>query len=152
MPPTRKAYAYIVRHRPAGEGLEGTSNACGREFLVFRHRDFPEAGVQVPKGTMHPDETPAAAVLREAHEETGLTTLTLVRPLAADSQIQADGAVHERHFFELSAPADTPDSWEHVVTGAGDDHGLVFSYLWACSATEAGLWPGFGDYLDLVLG
>jgi ADP-ribose pyrophosphatase YjhB (NUDIX family) len=140
MTPIRKAYAYITRER-----------AETREFLVFRHRDFPEAGIQVPKGTMLPDETPEAAVLREAREETGLRDLTLVRLLAVDLQPQPDGALHERHFFELAAPADLPDAWEHVVTGEGDDNGLVFCYFWARSAVEVGLWPGFGDYLHLTL-
>jgi ADP-ribose pyrophosphatase YjhB (NUDIX family) len=141
MTPIRKAYAYIIRER-----------AGRREFLVFRHRDFPEAGVQVPRGTIFPDETPQAAVLREAQEETGLATLALVRPLATDLQPQANGLLYQRHFFALAAPAETPDVWDHVVTGDGDDNGLVFSYFWARSADEADLWPSFGDYLDLALG
>ncbi len=140
MIPVRKAYAYIIRER-----------AGIREFLVFRHRDFPEAGIQVPRGTMLPDEPPAAAVLREAREETGLRDVTVVRPLAVDIELQPDGTRHERHFFELAAPAHPPDAWEHVVTGEGEDNGLVFCYFWARSAAEVGLWPGFGDYLDLAL-
>lgn len=51
----------------------------GRELLVFQH---PTAGVQLPAGTIEPDETPAAAVLREVTEETGLVRVELVRPLA----------------------------------------------------------------------
>jgi ADP-ribose pyrophosphatase YjhB (NUDIX family) len=140
MTPIRKAYAYIIRKR-----------AGIRELLVFRHRDFPEAGIQVPKGTMQPDELPETAVLREAREETGLRDVTLVRALAVDSELQPDGTRHERHFFELAAPAHTLDAWEHVVTGEGEDNGLVFYYFWARSAAEVGLWPGFGDYLHLAL-
>ncbi len=136
----RKAYAYITRE---------DVGAC--EFLVFRHRDFPEAGIQVPKGTILPDEAPAAAALREAQEETGLATLTMVRPLAVDLRPQPDGSLHERHFFELAAPAATPDAWEHTVTGAGADRDLVFCFFWARSADDVGLWPSFGDYLSLVL-
>lgn len=146
----RKAYAYIIRERPAADERPGARLV--RELLVFRHRDFPEAGVQVPKGTMLPGEAPEAAVLREAHEETGLDALTLVRPLATDRQLQTNGILAERHFFELAALAQTPDAWDHVVTGDGSDCGLVFRYFWARSAAEADLWPGFGDYLDLVLG
>ena len=40
--------------------------------MVFTHRDIPEAGVQVPAGTVEEGETLDAAVLREVHEETGL--------------------------------------------------------------------------------
>ena len=54
-------------------------------LLVFRQPDFPEAGVQVPAGTIEVDEMPEAAVLREAYEETGLAHLTVVRFLGANS-------------------------------------------------------------------
>ena len=53
----------------------------GNALLVFRHPDFPEAGIQVPAGTIEEGEAPEAAALREAFEETGLTGLTLVAPL-----------------------------------------------------------------------
>jgi 8-oxo-dGTP pyrophosphatase MutT (NUDIX family) len=41
--------------------------------LIFSHPDYPEAGLQVPAGTLEPGEHPEAGVLREAYEETGLT-------------------------------------------------------------------------------
>ncbi|HLE30393.1 MAG TPA: NUDIX domain-containing protein, partial [Anaerolineales bacterium] len=57
-----KVLAYITRRRN------------GRtQLLVFTHRDFPEAGVQVPAGTVEPDEPVEAALFREVHEESGLT-------------------------------------------------------------------------------
>ena len=62
----KKVVAYITR---------------GDELLVFTHRDSPEAGVQVPAGTVEEGETLDAAVLREVHEETGLTP-TAVRNTA----------------------------------------------------------------------
>jgi len=40
----------------------------GDKLLVFSHPDFPEAGIQVPAGTIEPGEEPEAAVLREAFE------------------------------------------------------------------------------------
>ena len=46
-------------------------------LLVFRHVVFAEAGIQVPGGTQNEYETPEEAVLREAHEETGLRDLRL---------------------------------------------------------------------------
>ena len=47
------------------------------QLLVFRHLDEPwdESGLQVPAGSIRPGESPAAAALREAAEETGLVTL-----------------------------------------------------------------------------
>lgn len=47
-------------------------------LLVFRHADFPEAGIQVPAGTVQPDENSDEAVLREVYEETGLSNFTEV--------------------------------------------------------------------------
>ena len=44
------------------------------ELLLFEH---PAAGIQIPAGTVEVGETPAAAALREAAEETGLTDLTI---------------------------------------------------------------------------
>ena len=35
------------------------------EMLVFTHVDYPEAGRQVPEGTVMPGESPEAAMLRE---------------------------------------------------------------------------------------
>ena len=34
----------------------------GDKLLVFSHPDFPEAGIQVPAGTIEPGEEPGAAV------------------------------------------------------------------------------------------
>lgn len=67
----QKVVAYIVRD--------------GR-IIVFRHGDdesLDESGIQVPAGTIEPGELPADAALREAHEETGLHGLRLVRYLGA---------------------------------------------------------------------
>src|SRR3954447_6051365 len=38
----------------------------GEELLVFEEPDFPEAGTQVPGGTLESQELPAAGVMREA--------------------------------------------------------------------------------------
>ena len=46
-------------------------NADTVELLVFRHRDFPDAGLQVPGGSIDTAETPMAAAHREIFEESG---------------------------------------------------------------------------------
>ncbi|WP_329239095.1 NUDIX domain-containing protein [Streptomyces sp. NBC_01460] len=86
-----------------------------------------EAGTQVPAGGVEPGEELTSAVLREAAEETGLTTVTVT------GRVAVDGRPHPHTpqprlttFFLLRAPADTHDAWRHRVRGAGDDAGLVF--------------------------
>lgn len=61
-----------------------------RQLLVFEHT-HPLAGMQVPAGTVDPPESPAAAVLREVAEETGLTSVTVVdEPMRAPLELAAD--------------------------------------------------------------
>jgi 8-oxo-dGTP pyrophosphatase MutT (NUDIX family) len=52
-------------------------------LLVFRHTDYSyeEVGIQVPASSIRPGETPEAAALREAREETGLDGFKIVRKL-----------------------------------------------------------------------
>jgi ADP-ribose pyrophosphatase YjhB (NUDIX family) len=66
----QKVYAYIL-----------DSFAEGDRLLVFEHLDFPEAGIQVPGGSVEPGERPKDAVLREVKEETGISNLKLVGKL-----------------------------------------------------------------------
>jgi 8-oxo-dGTP pyrophosphatase MutT (NUDIX family) len=79
--------------------------------------DFPEAGIQIPGGTIEDGEEPDEAVLREAFEETGLVELRLVSHLASDEwliSIKTDEEVrHLRHFYHLICEPDVPDSWLH---------------------------------------
>lgn len=97
MAPIQKVFAYITH---------------GDEIVVFEQPDFPEAGTQVPGGTLAVDETPSAGVLREAYEETGLTNLQLVRQLGTALYVAPSGKQHLRHYFHLSAPKRGPDVWE----------------------------------------
>ncbi len=62
-----KVTAFITRERPTG-----------RQLLLFQH---PQAGVQLPAGKGDAGEDWQTAVLREAHEETGLNQLTIHRYL-----------------------------------------------------------------------
>jgi hypothetical protein len=64
----------VVPRRPSKVYAYTTNQ--GR-LLVFNHPLSPEAGVQVPGGTVKPGED-SAAVLREAWEETGLSGLEIV--------------------------------------------------------------------------
>ena len=71
-------------------------------LLVFRHVDIPEAGLQVPAGTVQDGESPERAVLREAQEETGLKDLVLVRSLGKtriDMTPFGKSEIHDRTYL-----------------------------------------------------
>jgi len=134
--PTRKVLAYIVRARGGR-----------RELLVLSHRDHPEAGLQVPAGTVEPGESVRAALAREVREESGLDGLRVVRRLAVFAE-PAWGQV--RHVFALAAPDGLPEAWTHVVGGDGEDAGLAFDYRWEDLAGEIRLAGGQGRWLAEV--
>jgi len=105
-----KVLAYVTRDSAAGS----------RELLVFDHRDFPEAGIQVPAGTVNAGELPEVAVTREVEEETGIAGCRLLAKLGVYDWFNPyTGQVNERHVFHLAAPAGTKDSWSWVETDGG---------------------------------
>jgi 8-oxo-dGTP pyrophosphatase MutT (NUDIX family) len=114
----QRVLAYVTRERH------------GRtELLVFEHRDHPEAGTQVPAGRIDPGETLEEGLLRELHEEAGLGRVRIVRELPVLGEWVGTSR-YENHAFEVRAEDGTPDTWEHLVHGDGDDAGLVFLYRW----------------------
>ena len=118
---TRKVYAYLT---------------CGESLLVFIHTEYPEAGVQVPGGTVHPGESLEAGVLRETHEETGLTNLEICRFLGKDELIlEQDGEklVLERNFFHLTTQEKVASTWRHWEQdpSGGEERPIEFEFYWA---------------------
>lgn len=115
-----KAFAYITQ---------------GHRLLVFTHPDTPDAGTQVPAGTIEHGETPADAVLREAQEETGLSLLTVVRFLGTshfDMSPFGRDEVHERHFFHLRCDGVTPARWRNRERHPSEGNELpLFEFSWA---------------------
>jgi len=105
-----KVVLYIIRSR--------------NELLVFEHVDV-DAGIQVPKGTIESDETPAHAAKRELFEETGLR---------ANASLHALGTLTHYdelwHLYSMTANADAPNEWVHKVSGVGDDNGMQFRFFW----------------------
>lgn len=140
----RRAYTYITRTvtGPSGPWIA---------LAVFTHRlpGAPEAGVQVPGGTIEAHETPEAGALREAFEETGLADLELVRHLATDLW-RGDGRTTWRYFYHLRVVGPVPEAWDHEVSAGQDDKGMVFRYRWVSLAEAGALIGPMGDYLGLL--
>lgn len=112
-PRVHKVLAYITREGEAG-----------LELLVFTQpMSSTDSGLQIPAGTVEPGEAIEAALYREVLEECGLQfscgAVLLDRVIHADFD-------QERHYFHLSAAADTAGSWEHLGTGNGDDRDWLF--------------------------
>lgn len=116
----RKVFAYITH---------------GDRLLIFRHRDAPEAGLQVPAGTVEPGEKLDDAVVREAFEETGLVGLRLAHYLGERWRDMSDyglDQLHQRFFYHLEYAATPPETWSHVETDPSDgSEQHVFEFFWA---------------------
>ena len=114
-----KAYGFVLR-----EGAEA------RELLVFEHAGMPEAGLQVPGGTIERSETPIEAVAREVLEESGL-------PLDGWQAVVTFETGGRRWRCFATAPAEPlPDTWSREPTGPEAAEGLRFEYRWV--ALEGG--------------
>jgi 8-oxo-dGTP diphosphatase len=116
----RKAFAYITH---------------GDRLLVFSHPLAPDAGIQVPAGTVREDERPEEAVMREAAEETGLTDLVLVRCLGEQRRDMADfgrDELHLRFFYHLRCTGEPPERWRNYEPDPADGGELpLFELFWA---------------------
>ena len=99
--------------------------AQGDKLLVFRHTEHPEAGIQVPAGTVGPGEDLNMAAIREACEETGLSEAELEFRGKLGEDVHhfedADGpsSVH-RHFYHLEFAGTSPNNWLHYERDPSD--------------------------------
>ena len=118
----RKVLAYITKEEDDG-----------REILVFEQKDNPDAGLQVPGGTIEEDELLIDALYREIEEETGIpredlelkgkVNKTKYFPMNRD-------VVYERTIFHLSFIGNGQTRWEHLVESTGKDDGMTFCHRW----------------------
>jgi 8-oxo-dGTP diphosphatase len=118
-----KAFAYIT---------SGTTS--GTRLLLLAHPNQPEAGLQVPAGTMEAGETPEQAVLREAREETDLEHLILVELIGRqtyDARPWGGDELHDRWFFHLRCEQTTAERWRTTEESPSDGGGPVaFELFW----------------------
>ncbi|SDX53331.1 NUDIX domain-containing protein [Marininema mesophilum] len=117
---SKKVLGYIVR-----------KNNNNWELLLFEHAAIPEAGIQIPGGTVEDFEDDlSAALLREIREESGLEDLTVLTEILTEKfyhDIKKE--CQERHFFVLITSS-KKNKWSHTVNSSGKDSGLQFNYYW----------------------
>jgi ADP-ribose pyrophosphatase YjhB (NUDIX family) len=101
---------------------------------VFQHPVL-DAGVQTPGGTIDAGEEPSDGAVREATEETGLTSFQAPRLFAVDRVAGRDEAVMGHH-VQIATQDPTPDRWDHTVTAGEADAGMQF-HLYGVSFAEA---------------
>ena len=122
----------------------------GDRLLVFDHTEFPEAGKQIPAGTLEPGEDPAHGALREAREESGLQNLKIraylgmreydLTPLGRDE-------IHQRHYFHLECLESTPDRWISYEEDPSDGSPapIELEFYWVCFPDDV---PPLSGWLD----
>lgn len=97
--PVLKATAVVLRN---DRGTE--------EVLTIEHPlDEGDFMLQLPAGTVEPEEAPAATAVRELREETGVEAK--VRCLAGIIDEEYQGQARRRWIFLLDAPGELPDEW-----------------------------------------
>lgn len=128
----------------------------GDELLVFAHRDFPDAGLQVPSGTVEQGESTEQAALRELYEESGLEDVGGVRFLGryySYHMAPIRGEVHERYVYHVELTGDAPSEWLHFETDPSDGGGepIAFHFFWMrLDDPELNLAAGQGEFLEVL--
>lgn len=118
----------------------------GHELLVFRQPAHPEAGWQVPAGTLEPGEDPRRAAGRELEEESGIQG---ARAVGARLEYQFHlppprDELQHRHVFHFQAPAGLPPEWTWWERHASDGQPPIeFAFRW---------WPLAGALPALAAG
>lgn len=135
-----KVYAYVTHNN---------------RLLIFSHPDFPEAGLQVPGGTMEDGEDPSEAVMREAFEETGLADLRMNAFLGEyDHAFPELEQTHRRRFYHLVCDKTPPERWEHfeMYPSDGSPAPIRFAFFWVpLSDGVPELVPGHAKMLDKLV-
>ncbi len=125
------------------------------QLLVFDEPDFPAIELQVPGGTIEPNESPETAALREFVEETGLAPPATLLPLATqDYRFIKDGRqiCHRRHHFHAKLAGEHREAWLHFeMTPDSGGPPIQFRFFWlALDEASRRLGYGMQDGLDFL--
>ncbi|MBI4731795.1 MAG: NUDIX domain-containing protein, partial [Chloroflexi bacterium] len=122
-------------------------------LLVFRHVDYPEAGLQVQGGTEETGESFEAALRRQVREETGLGDgLELAGLVGEQARDMSDFGMDEtqrQRFYHLVCVETPPERWLHTEEHASDGSGsLAFEFYWVDLDDAPGLAGVQGIFID----
>ncbi|HYJ13238.1 MAG TPA: NUDIX domain-containing protein [Thermomicrobiales bacterium] len=134
----RKAFAIITR-----------DDGDQRDVLLLIHPDHPEAGLQLPAGTLHPGEGIVEGATREACEETGLTHLGfegILGEATFDARLWGRPELHHRTFVHFSCRQQTPPVWEHWEEDPDNLPGERIRFELRWFQVDAWLPPLLGDH------
>ena len=142
----QKAYVYLT---------------CGTELLVFVEPDFPNAGFQVPGGTVDPGESYLQAARREFAEETGLSLDIALESFADQDHIFKDvprclDGLHRRRHFHGRIREKPATEWEHFeMTPSSGGAPIRFRLFWVDlfandAPAETRFFEGFGAQLETL--
>lgn len=112
-----RVYAYITQ---------------GDRLLLLEHPEHPEAGLQVPGGTVEEHETPDAAVLREVKEETNLQDVELLMFLGDEVvDMRPFGMPERQHawYYHLNCREETSETWTHQESHSVAEP-IPFRFYW----------------------
>ncbi|WP_457965212.1 NUDIX domain-containing protein [Arthrobacter sp. D1-29] len=123
-------------------------------YLTFVQPGYPEAGRQVPAGTIEAGETPLQAASRELGEETGRAAglpLFHFADTIYDMREYKPEIHHRSWFFGIAAADEFPSGpWNHVERRGGRIE-QVAEFSWTDTSAEEELIAGHGHLLPLAL-
>ncbi len=104
-------------------------------LLVFLHP--VDGGLQLPKGTVEPGESPQDAVRRELLEESGIAYSGTLQDLGTMARhcsagIEGNRREHQQlwHLYLMRQIEPLPERFDHIASGSPAEEGLVFGFRW----------------------